>query len=88
MVRYHLNPGLEIEGVVQPYDSRTNQSQKVVEDVRLNIGERVFETTIPRNVRLSEAPSYGLPIPLYDSKSKGAEAYRNLALEIMKGEGA
>ncbi|MGB4338651.1 MAG: AAA family ATPase [Bacillota bacterium] len=89
MVRYHLNPGLEIEGVVLTmYDSRTNLSQQVVEDVRRNIGERVFETTIPRNVRLSEAPSYGLPIPLYDSKSKGAEAYRNLALEIMKGEGA
>lgn len=89
MVRKHLNPALAIEGIVLTmYDSRTNLSQQVVEDVRRNLSERVFDTTIPRNVRLSEAPSYGLPIPLYDDKSRGAEAYRNLAGEIMSREGA
>ncbi|OPZ64149.1 MAG: Sporulation initiation inhibitor protein Soj [Firmicutes bacterium ADurb.Bin506] len=89
MVRKHLNPGLAIEGIVLTmHDSRTNLSQQVVEDVRRNLSERVFDTAIPRNVRLSEAPSYGLPIPLYDDKSRGAEAYRSLAGEIMSREGA
>lgn len=89
MVRRHLNPALALEGVVLTmFDSRTNLSQQVEDDVRRNLGAEVFGTVIPRNVRLSEAPSYGQPIPLYDDKSKGAEAYRSLAKEIMNREGA
>jgi len=70
------------------FDARTNLSQQVVEDVRQNSGQYVFKAVIPRNVRLSEAPSYGVPISMYDDKSKGAEAYRCLAHEIMEREGA
>lgn len=89
MVRRHLNPALALEGVVLTmFDSRTNLSQQVEDDVRRNLGAEVFSTVIPRNVRLSEAPSYGQPIPLYDDKSKGADAYRSLAKEIMNREGA
>ncbi len=89
LVKRHLNAELKIEGLVMTmFDARTNLSQQVVEDVRQNSGQHVFKAVIPRNVRLSEAPSYGVPISMYDDKSKGAEAYRCLAHEIMEREGA
>ena len=84
LVRERLNPELDIEGVVfTMYDSRTNLSMQVVENVKSNLSQHVFETVIPRNIRLAEAPSYGVPICKYDSKSAGAEAYDNLAKEII-----
>ena len=84
LVRKHLNPSLEVEGVVLTmFDSRTNLSLQVVEDVRRYFNDKVYGTLIPRNVRLSEAPSYGLPIILYDKTSKGAESYLNLAKEVI-----
>jgi len=80
---------LKLRGLVMTmFDARTNLSQQVVQDVRRNSGQHVFEAVIPRNVRLSEAPSYGVPISMYDDRSKGAEAYRSLADEIMHKEGA
>ena len=83
-IQQKLNPGLSIEGVLfTMYDSRTNLSSQVVEEVNKHLGAYSYKTIIPRNVRLSEAPSYGLPITLYSSDSKGAEAYRMLALELM-----
>lgn len=88
MVRKHLNEGLEIDGVLMTmYDARTNLSQQVVEEVREVFGERVFETIVPRNVKLSEAPSFGQPIYLYDDRSKGAIAYRQLAEEYLSKRG-
>lgn len=87
LVQKHLNPALELEGVVLTmYDARTNLAQQVVEEVQGFFDERVFRSIIPRNIRLSEAPSYGKPIILYDEKSKGAEAYRELAKEVI-GDG-
>lgn len=88
LVKDRLNPFLEIEGVVfTMYDARTNLSLQVVENVKDYLAQRVYKTIIPRNVRLAEAPSHGLPINLYDSKSAGADAYRNLADEVIyKGE--
>lgn len=87
LVQKHLNPGLQIEGVVMTmFDSRTNLSQQVISEVQKFFKDRVFKTIIPRNVRLSEAPSYGQPIILYDDRSKGAEAYRQLAEEVMAHE--
>ena len=86
MVRRHLNPNLEVEGgLLTMYDARTNLSEQVAEDVRAYFAGRVrvFETIIPRNIKLSEAPSFGKPILLYDDRSRGAEAYRNLAAEVM-----
>lgn len=84
LVRKHLNKELDVEGVVLTmFDSRTNLSNEVVEEVRKHFGDKVYGSIIPRNVKLSEAPSYGLPIILYDSKSKGAEAYLNLADEFI-----
>ncbi|MGQ9778385.1 MAG: ParA family protein [Bacillota bacterium] len=84
LVQKYSNPRLEIEGVVLTmYDSRTNLSQQVTEEVRKYFRDKVYESIIPRNVRLSEAPSYGLPINLYDAKSKGAEAYMELAAEVI-----
>ena len=84
LVRERLNPELDIEGVVfTMYDSRTNLSMQVVENVKSNLSQHVFETVIPRNIRLAEAPSYGIPICKYDSKSAGAEAYDSLAKEII-----
>lgn len=85
MVQTHLNPQLQIDGVViTMFDARTNLSQQVLEDVRAFFDQRVkvFDTVIPRNIRLSEAPSYGQPILLYDDRSKGAQAYRELANEV------
>lgn len=85
LIKKQLNPYLEIEGVVfTMYDARTNLSLQVVEEVRKYLGENVYKSIIPRNVRLSEAPSHGLPINFYDEKSKGAEAYALLAQEVME----
>ena len=85
LVKERLNPDLAMEGVVfTMYDSRTNLSSQVVENVREHFKQKVFDTVIPRNIRLAEAPSYGMPISLYDPKSAGAEAYRSLAKEILK----
>jgi chromosome partitioning protein len=83
LVRNHLNPDLAIKGVVLTmYDPRTNLSEEVNAEVRKYLGAAVFDTIIPRSVRLSEAPSYGLPIALYRPDSKGAEAYAELAAEL------
>ena len=85
LVQKRLNPKLEIEGVVfTMYDARTNLSMQVVENVKENLRQNIYKTIIPRNVRLAEAPSHGLPINLYDSRSAGAEAYRQLAKEVVK----
>lgn len=87
LVRERLNPGLDIEGVVfTMYDARTNLSAQVVDNVKNNLQHHIYNTLIPRNVRLAEAPSYGLPITVYDSKSSGAEAYINLAKEVIEGK--
>lgn len=84
LVKERLNPDLDMEGVVfTMYDSRTNLSAQVVENVKSHLNQRVFETVIPRNIRLAEAPSYGMPINMYDAKSAGAEAYMSLAGEIL-----
>ena len=84
LVKRKLNPELELEGVVfTMYDARTNLSLQVVENVKENLGQNIYNTIIPRNVRLAEAPSHGLPINIYDSKSAGAESYRLLAEEVM-----
>ncbi len=88
LVRNHLNPDLAIKGVVLTmYDARTNLSAEVNAEVRRHLGAAVFETLVPRSVRLSEAPSYGLPIALYRSDSKGAEAYAALASELRARDG-
>ena len=85
LVRERLNPTLEIEGVVfTMYDARTNLSLQVVENVKENLNQTVYKSIIPRNVRLAEAPSHGKPITLYDTKSAGAEAYRDLAEEVIE----
>lgn len=88
LVKARLNPNLEIEGVVfTMYDARTNLSLQVVENVKDNLNQTIYKTIIPRNIRLAEAPSHGLPINLYDPKSTGAESYMLLAEEVMnKGE--
>jgi chromosome partitioning protein len=84
LVRTHLNPSLDVFGAVMTmYDSRTRLSQQVVDEVRDFFEEKVFETLIPRSVRLSEAPSFGQPISVYDPSGKGAEAYRELAKEVI-----
>ena len=88
LVQERLNSKLEIEGVVfTMYDVRTNLSNQVVENVRENLDARIYETMIPRNIRLAEAPSYGIPINMYDTKSAGAESYRKLAKEINERKG-
>ena len=85
LVQERLNPDLNMEGVVfTMYDSRTNLSNQVVENVKEYLGQNVYKTVIPRNVRLAEAPSYGQPINIYDPKSAGAEAYAMLADEVIK----
>lgn len=87
LVKKHLNPQLEIEGaVLTMFDARTNLSIQVVDEVKAYFKDKVFHSIIPRNVRLSEAPSYGLPIMLYDPKSKGAEQYQELAKEVRERE--
>jgi chromosome partitioning protein len=87
LVRDHLNPDLEIKGVVLTmYDARTNLSSEVAAEVRRHLGPMVYDTIIPRSVRLSEAPSHGLPIALYRPESKGAEAYRDFAAEFRRRE--
>lgn len=84
LVKERLNPDLDMEGVVfTMYDSRTNLSMQVVENVKSHLNQKVFKTLIPRNIRLAEAPSYGQPINMYDSKSAGAEAYMSLAEEVI-----
>ncbi len=87
LVQQRLNPDLIIEGVVfTMYDARTNLSLQVVENVKANLNQSIYKTIIPRNVRLAEAPSYGMPINLYDKKSVGAESYRLLAEEVLHRE--
>ena len=86
-VKQSLNPGLSIHGIVLTmFDSRNSLSGQVVADVRAHMGEAVYETIIPRNVRVSEAPSYGKPVLLYDFKSSGSQAYLRLAAEIIQRE--
>lgn len=83
-IRRSLNPDLAIEGfLLTMFDERTNLANQVVADLRDFLGNQVFETMIPRNIRLAEAPSYGKPIILYDIKSRGAESYLNLAKEVI-----
>lgn len=88
LVQARLNPDLEIEGVVfTMYDARTNLSLQVVENVKGYLKQNIYKTIIPRNVRLAEAPSHGMPINLYDKRSSGAESYRLLAQEVLhRGE--
>lgn len=87
MVRKNMNPNIEIEGVIlSMFDGRTNLSLQVVQEVKKYFGSKVFSTIIPRNVRLAEAPSYGLPIVKYDPKSKGAKAYQQFATELLRRE--
>lgn len=84
LVKKHLNPNLEIEGVVMTMkDNRSNLVQQVSEQIRQYFGKKVFETTIPRNIRLAEAPSHGIPVYLYDSKCSGANAYKAMADEFL-----
>lgn len=88
LVKERLNADLEIEGVVfTMYDARTNLSLQVVENVRRNLEQKIYNSIIPRNVRLAEAPSHGLPISMYDPKSAGADAYRDLADEVLRQDG-
>ena len=85
LMRKKLNPQLGIEGILLTmYDSRTNLCAQVVQEVRSHFADEAFETMIPRNVRLSEAPSYGVPIHLYDGRCSGAQAYRELAKELIR----
>ena len=85
LVKDRLNPNLKMDGVVfTMYDARTNLSLQVIENVRENLNQKIYNTIIPRSVRLAEAPSYGLPINIYDRKATGAKAYRALAEEIIE----
>jgi len=87
LVQRHLNPGLKIEGaLLTMFDSRTNLASQVVDEVRAYFKEKVYKTIIPRNVRLSEAPSHGQAITQYDPKSKGSEVYQELAKEVVANE--
>ncbi len=87
LVQERLNPDLEMEGVVfTMYDARTNLSLQVVDNVKKNLSTNIYKTIIPRNIRLAEAPSYGMPINVYDAKSAGAESYRLLAKEVIERE--
>ena len=88
LVKRKLNPELELEGVVfTMYDARTNLSLEVVESVKHSLNRTIYNTIIPRNVRLAEAPSHGMSINVYESRSTGAESYRMLAAEVMsRGE--
>ena len=85
IIQTRLNPGLEIEGfLLTMYDSRLNLSNQVLQEVQSHFGDMVFKTLITRNIKLSEAPSYGLPVVLYDAASKGASSYMDLAKEILQ----
>ena len=85
LVKQHMNKGLQIEGaLLTMYDVRTNLSNQVVREVKKYFGDKVYKNVIPRNVKLSEAPSYGLPITMYDAKSKGAKSYDKFAKEFLK----
>lgn len=85
LVKKHLNKNLEIEGaLLTMFDSRTNLAKQVVDEVKKYFGDKVYKTVIPRNVKLSEAPSYGMPIILYDARSKGAKCYDKLGKEMIK----
>ena len=87
LIRERMNPNLKIDGVVfTMFDARTNLSAQVVENVKSNLKHYIYNTLIPRNVRLAEAPSYGMPITIYDPKSAGAEAYMKLAEEVIERE--
>lgn len=87
-VREAFNPELEVEGIVLTmYDDRTNLARQVTDDIRTHLGNKVYETIIPRNVRLGEAPSFGKPVLAYDIKSRGAQAYLSLAREFLKRRG-
>lgn len=87
LVRKRVNPNLDVTGIlVTMYDERTNLSQQVLQDVKSFFGESLYKTVIPRNVRLSEAPSHGKPAMLYDIRSKGAQAYLKLAKEFLNGQ--
>lgn len=87
LVKKRLNPDLRMEGVVfTMFDARTNLSLQVVENVKENLNQNIYKTIIPRNVRLAEAPSHGLPINVYDPKSAGAEGYRQLAEEVIEND--
>ena len=87
LVQRNLNPALKLEGVLMTmYDSRTNLSQEVVEEVQKYFKAKMYQTIIPRNVRLSEAPSHGQPVIDYDPKSKGAQVYTDLANEVLEDE--
>lgn len=84
LVRERLNPTLDIEGILfTMYDARTNLSSQVVDNVKSHLNQKIYKTMIPRNIRLAEAPSYGMPINLYDPKSSGAESYMSLAEEVI-----
>jgi chromosome partitioning protein len=86
-VRDSLNPTLDIQGIVMTmYDARNNLALQVVDDVRSHLGDKVYRTLIPRNVRVSEAPSYGKPAILYDLKCAGSQAYLQLASEVIQRE--
>ena len=88
LVKRSLNKDLEIEGTIMTmYDSRTNLSNEVYKEVKGYFGDKLYEATIPRNIRLAEAPSFGLPIVLYDDKCKGAQAYESLTNEFLKKQG-
>lgn len=88
LVQSSLNPRLGIEGVLLTmFDKRNNLANQVADDVRAHFGDKVYDTVIPRNVRVSEAPSFGKPVLLYDLKSAGAQAYLALAREVLKREG-
>lgn len=85
IVKKHLNKNLEVEGaLLTMYDIRTNLSNQVVKEVKNYFGDKVYKTVIPRNVKLSEAPSYGMPITVYDAKSKGAKSYEKFVRELLK----
>lgn len=87
LVRKNLNPSLKIEGIVLTmFDARTNLSIQVVDEVKKHFASQMYKTIIPRNVRLSEAPSFGKPVLIYDPRSKGAEVYRELAKEVLERE--
>ena len=88
LIKYHLNPNLDIEGVVMTMKNKKyNLTNQVSNEIIKFFNKKVYLTTIPRNIRLAEAPSHGLPVALYDANSKGAEAYLSLAEEILKRNG-